>query len=829
MYHIEYEKDSLSEESRPSFSSGEHAVAKPFLTDINYWLSLLAIALLPIMAVPIWDLSLDVVKKFWLTGTILLTLLVWATGLLRGGKSFLPKSPIFIALGSVLGVTLLSACLSPAVYNSLFGFGHEHDTFLSLLVMSLLVLIVAMFFQDKGKQLNLYIALSSVGLLAFVYQLYAIYLSGFVKFSLFPFKSISLISRSFYDFGIYFGLLTLICLVVLETLPAARSKIFRNLIIATLVVSMISVMAVNYLMIWIFLALFSLIIFVYSITFVERGLSTGEGLFNKNNLTKKIINPSFVVLAISCLMVLDGSYPWFSRVDANLNGPGGFISQSISAWQDSQGLNYPEVRPAFLGTRDVAISTLKENFLIGAGPNNFISQWARHKPVLVNQTNFWDVNFSSGFGLIPTTVVTSGLLGLLAWLFLLVTIFLSGIKFFFANLKQRVINPFFLIAMFGSFYLWLFAIFFTPGTTVWALSFVFTGLLIASMFAENDEQKITIGLSNDPRVSFSSTMILVLVIFGSLGSAYILTQKYWSIMLFQRGLHAYSQKGDLNLAEKHILSAINLNRDDVYYRALAELNLGKINQLLTSSNLTPEEVRESFNRHREVAVTSSLLAKNINPQNYLNWSTLALVYESLASLNFPNAYEQAVTAYATARQLNPTDPSLVFRQGRLELAKKDTAKAREYFNQALVLKPNYAQALFALAQLDANEGKIDQAIANLGQVAMLAPLDAGVHFQLGFLKYHQKSYPEAVIYLQKALSLDKNFDNAKYFLALSYDYLGQTDQAIELFGELVKTNPSNKEVQQILANLQAGRRALAGEPPITAPEKRETVPIDDDN
>ncbi len=80
---------------------------------------------------------------------------------------------------------------------------------------------------------------------------------------------------------------------------------------------------------------------------------------------------------------------------------------------------------------------------------------------------------------------------------------------------------------------------------------------------------------------------------------------------------------------------------------------------------------------------------------------------------------------------------------------------------------------------------------------------------------------------ERAVLLDPNYSNARYFLGLIYDKKGDKKAAIEQFEKIEKFNPDNKEVKTILANLREGKPALEGvapgQPPIQekAPEQLE--------
>ena len=99
-------------------------------------------------------------------------------------------------------------------------------------------------------------------------------------------------------------------------------------------------------------------------------------------------------------------------------------------------------------------------------------------------------------------------------------------------------------------------------------------------------------------------------------------------------------------------------------------------------------------------------------------------------------------------------------------------------------------------------------------------------FQLGFLYYRNDDLSRAEREFVRAVALNDNYSNARYFLGLIYDRRGERDAALAQFQKIADLNPGNEEVLRIVANLKAGRRALeAIVPPGTAPEKRREAPV----
>ncbi|MBI2647913.1 MAG: tetratricopeptide repeat protein, partial [Candidatus Wildermuthbacteria bacterium] len=78
--------------------------------------------------------------------------------------------------------------------------------------------------------------------------------------------------------------------------------------------------------------------------------------------------------------------------------------------------------------------------------------------------------------------------------------------------------------------------------------------------------------------------------------------------------------------------------------------------------------------------------------------------------------------------------------------------------------------------------------------------------------------------LERAKTLNAQHMNARYMLGLVYDKQGKTSKALEEFRAIMQANQNSAEIATIVANLEAGKPALAGlvpaEPPIaeTPPE-----------
>src|SRR3990170_4676405 len=97
-----------------------------------------------------------------------------------------------------------------------------------------------------------------------------------------------------------------------------------------------------------------------------------------------------------------------------------------------------EIRPSFGATRSIITSTLKSSPLFGSGPNTFDTDWLQNKPKEVNQSDFWNLNFPHGFGLMPTFIATTGIIGTLAWLLFFIFYLQLGLRAIFTPISDRL-------------------------------------------------------------------------------------------------------------------------------------------------------------------------------------------------------------------------------------------------------------------------------------------------------------------------------------------------------------------------------------------------------
>jgi tetratricopeptide (TPR) repeat protein len=790
------------------------------LEKIAYLVLGITMFLLPFFFVPSQNYSLQAGKGLLVGIGTVVGLAFYIVSLIKAGKLSLPKSLLFLSLILVPVTSLISAFANSTSSTGLLGFGFEVGTVAYLAIAVVLVFLLGELFQNTGRQLTTYKGFFvAFGLIAVFHVVRLLGSADTLSFGLFT-NRISNFIGSWNDFGVFLGGISLLSLISLEMLQL--SKLYRSLLYVAFVLSLFFLALVNFGAVWVVLAVFALIMFVYIVSFDKFAPNLANtsvtnsvyGGIQGRGYEKKVSYTSLALLVLSLLFVFSGAS----------------LGEKISKKFDVASV---EVRPSWTATYMVFKDSMKDKALVGSGPNSFNKVWLKYKPAGINETVFWNTDFVYGIGLIPTLVVNTGILGLLSWLLFLVLFIWAGVRAIFYSisdlLSRYLVTSSFMVAL----YFWVMSCLYVTTMSTFTFAFGFTGLFIASLYREKLLKRADFNLARHPKLSFVSVLVLVALLLASLTLGYTIAQKSMSLATFQKSILAYQKDQNADAAEAMIAEAINSGGYDTFYRGLSELDLVRIDTLLSKPGATPDSVRKEFQQILAKTIESAKKATEVDPSNYQNWISLARVYAALVPQPFaiPGAYENARKTYEQALATNPHSPVILLLLARLEVAHNDLKQAREFVNKAIAEKPNYAEAHFLLAQIEVTEGNLSKAIPSLETTTLLVPNNAGLLFQLGLLKYNDADYNGAGVAFVQAIQAVPDYANAKYFLGLTLLKVGEKGAAIQQFKDLLVTNPNNEELKLIVTNLEAGREPFANaKPPITSkPEKRDKLPLEQSN
>ncbi|MDB5238740.1 MAG: hypothetical protein JWO00_75 [Candidatus Parcubacteria bacterium] len=770
------------------------------------------VVLAPLAFWPSPYFALEAVKTIVIAvGTLISAALFLAASLRERSLRLPPRAMIWT--GALLALaTIASSVQSGHFMKSFFGQGFEAGTgsFIILLLVSGWVAYCASVRRIE-RVMVIYTAIGG----AFI----ALYLLHILRFAFGPtFASLGILNiatatlvGSWYSIGIFAGMVALISLASVLLLPLP-SRI-RNLYWVVLVASGLAVFIVGGREIWEAVAIITL----------------GMAFFLRKSASRKMFLVPLVVGVLSIVMVFEGTV---------IAGP---IINSLHA-------GYSELSLPWQMTLDVAAGELKAQPLFGTGPNRFSNAFLTYKPSIINTSDLWGVEFNSGFGLIPTFVVTEGFIGTIMWILFFVFFGILGARSLRSKPRHESAalesgseamaaeseQPYARFAVVSSFsaatFLWIMAVLYVMPHALIYYAFVMTGLWLGASVASGRLRSFDVipvqGTRAYRLTPFFAAAALAIVIVWSL----IYIKDTVALAYFDQGLKELTVTGDPAVADQHFSTALSLHATDIFWQGRAESTLSKARTLLSApagpNSSTTQAVTQASALVNE-ALGYSQKAIAADTSNYYNYLSAARVAEAASSLHMAQAYQTGVDSYTSAISLNPQNPSLYVSLARFQANNSQFDAALQTIGASLQVKNNYLESVFLLSQVEAAKGNLPDAITAAQFAINLNPQNALLNFQLGLFQYTAGDYAHAITTLSQAVKIQPDYANARYFLGLSYARVGQNADAIAQFEQLAVSNPNNQEIPLILSALRAGKSLFAGTQPAlkTPPEKRTTPPL----
>lgn len=162
-------------------------------------------------------------------------------------------------------------------------------------------------------------------------------------------------------------------------------------------------------------------------------------------------------------------------------------------------------------------------------------------------------------------------------------------------------------------------------------------------------------------------------------------------------------------------------------------------------------------------------------------------------------YDQAIVVVLDMLQGNPQDPAVLSLAGNVFVMSNDRAEARQYFNKALQIKPDYLPATMLLARLEELEGRFGKAETLYKKLASMNKEDIAPLLALARLAEIQKQNEKMIEWLE--LANKRAAQDVRPRKILSEYYL--REQRLEKAGQLIKAAIKIAPRDQALLVLQA--------------------------
>jgi tetratricopeptide (TPR) repeat protein len=716
--------------------------------------------------------------------------------------------PLALLVGLLPLSYLISSFVSVDPSISFTGYGVEVDTVLFAAIAFLVFLFSFTYFRTLRtvRLLSSVLMWAFVGVVAFQW-IVVLFGTSLVPFQVFSDRSLNLIGK-WNDLGLIAGLLAIIFLVRLEI--ARPSLLWRGVGVAGLIAIAILLGIVNFPLTWWLIMLASVVIGLtaYLTQRGEERLERESNPYVYSSLISKIPWYALGGVIVSVLFLLFGA-----QINSNLTG-----RLPISSL---------EVRPSYsstFGVINAARNGSFEKILFGTGPNTFTTSWLGNKPPEVNQSQFWNLDFSVGFSTLVTALGTVGLLGAIAWLipaFLVLAAIVRAVRLSLLNREERVAG---LIVSLGSLYLITALALYVPSANVTLLAFILAGAAFGFLWRQG--RHVTEENPQQPVGPLMAWGVIAVAVILCVVSAWATDRRFIAEAKTNGGA-ASLQAGNADDALKAAESAQGVEQTENSMRLAVESGLLKIQQLASSKDAATPAIQKQFLDTASTTISSASTLIKKYPNDYRSYISLARIYDLLSSLKVQGAYQNAEAAYQAALARNPSAPDIALALARLEAANGKVDLTQKFLSQALTLKPNYTDAILLVVQLSVAANDLQTAVRAATAAAQTAPGIAPIWFQLGLLYYAGNDTKDAIPPLEQAIKIVPDYANAKYFLGLSYYAQGKSADALKEFSDLAKSNPDSNEVKLILSNMQMGKQPFeSAQPPITnKPAARETAPI----
>lgn len=759
-------------------------------------------ALLPFFFLPASVGGLGAVKGIVLYSGVFLAFSFWLVAQFLDGSVKIPKHWALVALGLWVVFALISALTSANTTLSLWGRGFVIDSFATVLVFTLFTFMIASFAREQHKLIKLFLA-AFVGSVLTVFLQVVLYVFGstaFVSQYLAHVATAGTLVGPWVDFA-YFVIFTfLMSLLMFEVL--APKGFFRFLSLFAMILSIITLIFLNFKAAWIITIIFSLLVFVYKSS-VERSLSGSTPVLDNGDVPQQIVRKQ------------TGSFPYMSFISLLVGLFFLLASNSIGATlAQYAGVTFTDIRPSFSTTTNVMRSTLAQDPLFGAGAGRYGDMWNLYHPTEINQTMFWNTSFDTGYSLLQSFLTTNGILTVLFLVLALGISLVHGFKLFnyqFPDRFSRFIAVSSLIMLIAFVCLIVFA---SPGIVLVAFGFMYLALLIGVSTLVGRTKLISLNYLRDPRLSFFAILILVLAAMAGFSAVFFSGNRFASIIVYNRALAA----ADFETASRRIDRALSLSQNDIYWRTRTVLHTSQFSKLANAENAEnadKAQLQTSFTQ----AEQSAQAAVSWDSGAANNWLTLSQVYQLVVDTENAEAYTNAKQAADEAQKRNPSNPLLQLNQAQLAYRKQDVQGALGYIAQAITLKADYLDAYLLRGQIKRAAGDTAAIKNELLTYTGIARFDPQGYALLGQAELELKNYQDALNAFAIARELSPNDPNVHLQYIGTLEAMGSRSQAVEELKAFKIRFPSVEGVDDQIARIQnSSSQVTTPTPPQTVTE-----------
>ncbi len=385
----------------------------------------------------------------------------------------------------------------------------------------------------------------------------------------------------------------------------------------------------------------------------------------------------------------------------------------------------------FSAAWEIALENFKtaRTALFGQGPDGFITAFTNFKPIAFNRTDIWQLRFDVSRNLPLHLLTTIGIFGLISYLWLALIVFKSARKTI--NLRQatqfeKSLNLSLIIILISQF---LFPI------SLLNL-FLFIVLLVLKQIMQKFERQTAIrdvqlrlfavNVVKPDQQSKKDTVYseilpwiigiplsLTLIVGLYLGA----TRIYAAEISYKRSLNAAVANNGTQTYNSQAKAIQQDPKNPRYRTAFSLTNLALANSIAAKADLNQND-RQNITQLISQAIAEAKFATQLNPRLTSSWENLAGLYRNLIGVA-EGSKDWSIAAYVQAIQTDPNNPSLRLQLGGIYFGAQEYEQAIRFFEQAVLLKPDWPNAHYNLAAAYRQQNDLQKAIEEMRLVLQL--------------------------------------------------------------------------------------------------------------
>ena len=164
------------------------------------------------------------------------------------------------------------------------------------------------------------------------------------------------------------------------------------------------------------------------------------------------------------------------------------------------------------------------------------------------------------------------------------------------------------------------------------------------------------------------------------------------------------------------------------------------------------------------------------------------IFNSATQNHKKNDFKNAAHLYNQVLIKDPNHFGSIFHLGSIYLLKKILIKAKQLFEKAVKIQPDYAEAHHNLGQSYKELGDVDKAIKCFQRAIKIQPKILASHNNLGIIQKELGKNDEAIECFQNAIEIQPEFATSHNNLGIVYITIKQYENAIKCFEKAIKIN-----------------------------------------